>query len=369
MKAALALVLALVPALCAAQDSGAAAPWFDQLSARAAEAFNANRSAEAMGLFSQAVKLKPEWAEGWWALGTLHYEANQYPECRDALTRMVAIDETAVAGWALLGLCEFETKDFDASFQHLKRAHTMFPPGSSGQLLDVANYHLGLLLTRQGAFELSQEILVRVAEHVKDNPGMIFGSGLPALRMAILPAEAPENQKEVVFLAGKTFWDLSTRPPAEAEADFAALVAKYPSFPNVHYFYGTYLAVHRPEAAEAEFLQELRVQPDGVPARVQLVLRYLLEQRLDEALKLAREAVTLSPDSVGTQLALGRVLRERGDHPGALAAFLAAKRLDPGSPAIRPYLVTEYRALGRTDDMRREQSDYDRLKAEQKNWP
>jgi tetratricopeptide (TPR) repeat protein len=361
--------LALFPLFCAAQDAGPTAPSFDQLSARAAEAFNANRSAEAVDLFTQALKLKPSWPEGWWALGTLHYDANQYPECRDDLTRLVALDESAIAGWALLGLCEFETKDFDASFQHLKRAHTMFPPGSSGQLLDVANYHLGLLLTRQGAFELSQEILVRVAEHVKDNPGMMFGCGLPALRMAILPAEVPKDQKEAVFLAGKTFWDLTTRPPAQAEADFATLLAKYPSFPSVHYFYGTYLAVHRPDTADAEFIQELHITPDSVPARVQLVLRYLLEQRIEEALKLAREAVALSPDSVGTQLALGRVLRERGDHDGALAAFLAAKRLDPVSPAVRPYLITEYRALGRMDDMRREQADYDLLKSAQKNWP
>ena len=268
-----------------------------------------------------------------------------------------------------MGLCEFETKQYDQSFQHLKRAHTLVPQGSGGRLLDVADYHLGLVLTRQGAFELSQEILVRVAEHVKESTEMMFGCGLASLRMPIPPADVPADQREVVFLAGKTFWDLATHPPADAEADFATLLAKYPNFPNVHYFYGTYLAVHRPDEAPAEFLKELKITPDSVPARVQLALRYLLDEKLDDALKLSREAVKLSPDSPGTQLTLGRVLRAKGDHQGALEAFLAAKRLDPVSPEIRLYLVTEYRALGQKDEMRREQAEHDELKATQKNWP
>ena len=48
---------------------------------------------------------------------------------------------------------------------------------------------------------------------------------------------------------------------------------------------------------------------------------------------------------------------------------LAAERLDPVTPSIRLYLVNVYRALGRMEDMRRENSEYARLKAEQSNWP
>jgi len=170
-------------------------------------------------------------------------------------------------------------------------------------------------------------------------------------------------------MAGKAFWDLATQPPDEAEADFKTLVSKYSKFPNVHYFYGTYLAARDPERCAPEFLQELRVTPDSVPARVQLALRYVLEGKLDQALKLTREAVALSPDSVGAQLALAKTLRTQGDDEGALSALLAAERLDPVSPAIRLQIVNEYRALGRIEDMRRENAEYTRLKAEQANWP
>jgi tetratricopeptide (TPR) repeat protein len=336
----------------------------------ARQAYEADRTEEAVELYSRAVKLRADWSQGWWALGMIEYQRDRYPECRDALTRMVKLDPSAAPGFALLGLCEFRTKQYDAAFQHLKKAHMLVPltqPG--GPLLDIADYHLALLLSQQGAFEVAQEILMRVARKVHNNPEMMFAAGLPALRMPIVPADIPAKQRDIVTMAGKAFWDLATQPPEEAEADFKALVSKYPKFPNVHYFYGTYLAARHPEQCAPEFLQELSISPDSVPARVQLTLRYVLDDRLDEALKLAREAVTLSPDSVGAQLALAKALRAQGKNESALAALLAAQRLDPVSPVIRLYLVNAYRALGRLEDMRRENAEYGRLKAEQANWP
>jgi tetratricopeptide (TPR) repeat protein len=360
-------ILVLLASLAAGQ---APANTFEDLSNRARQAYEANHTDEAVDLYSRAVKLRPDWAQGWWAMGMIEYQRDHYSACRDALTRMVALDASASAGWALLGLCEFSTKQYDASFEHLKKAHMLVSVRQAGgELLDIADYHLAMLLTRQGAFEVAQEVLVRVALKVRSNPDMMFAAGLTGLRLPILPSDVPVKQHEVVNMAGKAFWDLATQPPAEAEKDFRALIAKYPKFPNVHYFYGTYLAARHPEQCAPEFLEELRVTPDSVPARVQLALRYTVEGKLDEAVKMSREAVALSPDSVGAQLALADTLRAQGNDEAALAAFLQAKELDPVSPKIRLFLVNVYRALGRIDDMHREQSEYERLKAEQSNWP
>lgn len=367
MKLSIAIVLCIASAA-----AGQTTPQsFEQLSAKAQQAYDAKQDDEATRLFSEAVKLRPDWAEGWWALGMIDYDHDRYPECRDELSRMVALDASAAPGWALLGLCEFRTRQYDLAFEHLKKAHMLVPvkePG--GQLLVIANYHLAMLLTRQGAFEVAQEILVlHVAPTVHDNPEMMFAGGVASLRMPILPSDVPANQHDVVAMAGKAFWDLATRPPEEAESDFKSLLAAYPNFPSVHYFYGTFLGARHPEQSAPEFLAELRVDPENVPARVQLALRYVVEGKTDEALKYAREAVALSPDSVGAQLALGDALRSGGDDEHALTAYLAAERLDSVSPKIRLFLANTYRALGREGDMRREQAEYSRLKSEQPNWP
>ena len=362
--------ISLLLLLATAQVAQSPPQTFEELSAKAQQAYEANHPDEAAELYASAVKVRPDWAEGWWAIGMIAYERDRYPECRDALARMVQLDASAAPGWALLGLCEFRTRQYDIAFQHLKKAHMLVPvtqPG--GQLMDIADYHLGLLLTRQGAFEVAQEFLMRVARKVHNNSEMMFAAGLPSLRMAILPSDVPENQRDVVTMAGKAFWDLATQEPEVAEADFTALVSKYPKFPNVHYFYGTYLAARHPEQCAPEFLKELSITPDSVPARVELALEYILDGKLDEALKFARQAVALSPDSVGAQLAHAKALQSRGDREGALAAYLAAEHLDPVSPVIRLYLVNTYRALGRIEEMRKEKAEYDRLKAEQANWP
>ena len=343
---------------------------FDELSGKAQQAYEAKQDEEAARLYAEAVKLRPDWTAGWWALGMIDYERDRYPECRDELTRMVALDASAAPGWALLGLCEFRTKQYDLAYEHLKKAHMLVPGKQpSIPLLDIANYHLAMLLSRQGDFELAQAILMEVAIRAPNNPDMMFAAGVASLRMPILPSDVPANQHSVVAMAGKTFWDLVSRPPEEAESDFKSLLAAYPSFPNVHYFYGEFLGARHPEQSASEFLAELRVDPESVPARVQLALRYIVEGNAAEALKYAREAVALSPDSVGTQLALGEALRAGGDDEHALPAYLAAERLDPLDFKIRLYLANDYRALGREDDMRREQSEYSRLKSEQQNWP
>jgi len=347
-----------------------ASPSFDELSAKAQQAYDAKHDEEAARLYAEAVRLQPDWAQGWWALGTIAYELDQYPACRDALTRMLALDASAAAGWALLGLCEFNVKEYDPALEHLKKAHMLVPvkaPG--GQLLDMANYHLALLLTRQGAFEVAQEVLMHVALRAPNNAEMIFAAGLPSLRMSILPSDVPADQHDVVAMAGRAFWDLATKPPEQADSDFNALVEAHPKFPNVHYFYGTFLGARDPDKCAAEFLEELRINPQSVPARVQLALRYIVEGKPREALKYAKGAVTLSPDSVGSQLALGEALRASGDDAHALSAYQAAEKLDPVSPKIRLYLANAYRALGRADEMRHEQDEYRRLKAEQQNWP
>ena len=64
---------------------------FSDLSARAQQAYKAQNDAEAKRLFTAAVKLRPTWTEGWWALGMINYQQDQYADCRDSLKQMVKL--------------------------------------------------------------------------------------------------------------------------------------------------------------------------------------------------------------------------------------------------------------------------------------
>jgi hypothetical protein len=46
-------------------------PTFEDLSTRARQAYEADHPEEAAQLYGRAVKMRPDWAQGWWALGMI----------------------------------------------------------------------------------------------------------------------------------------------------------------------------------------------------------------------------------------------------------------------------------------------------------
>ena len=96
---------------------------FDSLSKRADAARQQNREEEARAFYKQALKLKPDWREGWWYLGTLQYDANHYPEAIAALQKLVLLAPQIGPAWAFLGLSEFESKDYENALAHLEKTY------------------------------------------------------------------------------------------------------------------------------------------------------------------------------------------------------------------------------------------------------
>src|SRR5580765_7989885 len=85
-----------------------AAADFQTLFKKADAAREAEQTEDAIRLYKSALKAKPDSAEGWWYLGLLYYESDQYPEGRDAFRRLTSLKRDMALAWAMLGLCEFE---------------------------------------------------------------------------------------------------------------------------------------------------------------------------------------------------------------------------------------------------------------------
>src|SRR4051794_5496334 len=78
--------LALLVAACSITCSVAAAT-FEDLAAQATAARAANHLPEAVKLYRQALEANSTWDEGWWYVGTILYDADDYKGCREALTQ------------------------------------------------------------------------------------------------------------------------------------------------------------------------------------------------------------------------------------------------------------------------------------------
>jgi tetratricopeptide (TPR) repeat protein len=338
---------------------------FEEVSKRADAARASDQITEAIGLYREAVKLRPGWIDGWWWLGSLLYEQDRFDEAVPSFKKFVSIAPKKAPGFAFLALCEFETHDFASSLQHFAEWGRRGSPGDDA-LLDVAGFHWALLLTRQGRFVESLYLLAAKARKLGRSPALIEAMGIASLHIANLPEDYPAERRELVWLAGQAafYSAVDAFPRANAYAD--RLLVHYDHEPNVHYFRGTLFSFQKEfAAAEKEYRQELALSPQHVPSIIELAFVYIDDLRPDHAVPLAERAVAVDPNNPRARYALGRALLDTGRIQESATQLEVAKRLAPGSAQIHFSLAKTYKALGRNKEAQQETAAFVSLKDKQ----
>jgi tetratricopeptide (TPR) repeat protein len=317
-----------------------------------------------MRLYKQAVGLKPSFVEGWWYLGMLHYEADQYPEGRADFHHVTALKPQMSLAWAMLGLCEFELKEYDSALIHLEHADQLRIPNEQG-FYDVSKYHFALLLIRAGRFEPAVKIAGDFARQGKDSPQFTEAMGLAALRKPLLPNELPPLEREMVLDVGHVLCDSAARRAAEAERDRLELLRKYPSTPQIHYLSGTMLLASDSDKALEEWNAELAISPDHPQALVSIAAEYLKRGEYQTALPYAEKAVEENPKDFAAHAILGQILAEGNlDVPRGTHELETAVRLAPWQPQVHFALGTAYAKAGRKADAAKEREEFLRLRGQ-----
>ena len=333
---------------------------FDAIAAKAEAARQAGHLDDAVLLFQQALKIKPDWMEGTWSLGTSLYELDRFADARDAFRKVLARHEDNGTAWAFKGLCEFHLKNFDTALSDLLQARNRGVTASRA-VFEVSRYHTAILSTRMEQYEQALSIFADFGLEGNDSPRIIEGMGLATLRMPLLPDELPGDKRELVMMAGRAQYFMSARLGSAAQNAFDALANRYPETPNVHYAFGVFLMAEQPEAAVEEFKRELRVSPQHVWAKVQIAFSLIKRGEYAEAKPWAKEAVDGAPTAFVARNALGQILLETGDVDGAIRELEAGVKLASDSPAMHFALARAYRRAGRSADAAREQAEFTRL--------
>lgn len=317
-----------------------------------------NKIDDAIAVYKKGVALRPSWDEGWWYLGTLYYDLDQYPAGRDAFKHLTLIKPQVAAAWALLGLCEYETRDYANSLKHLGRGITL-GVDTEQNISDVVHYHFALLLTRNGQFEQAMKTLGLFAQRNLDQPDYVEAMGIAALRKPLLPTELPPSEREMVLDVGRAMYDATALKTVVAAAEFKTVVQKYSTQPNIHYLYGSFLLFSDVDAGVAELKRELEVSPTHVPTLVTLASEYLKVQDYKTGLPFAEKAVDANPTSFPAHAVLGRILCEGGiDEPRGVKELEKARALEPASPQVHMALATAYAKVGRKDDAAKERQEF-----------
>ena len=333
---------------------------FDRVLKAATEARQAQKWQEAIELYGQLVKLKPDYVEGYWYQGTAYYTLEDYTRCRETFRRVVKLAPKNGAAYAFLGLCGFALKDYDRALQHLLQSRIL-GVGDTPDLGSVARYHAALLMGRAEQFEQALETLGEFANEGDDNPRVIEAMGLATLRMPLLPNELPADRREMVLMAGRASYMMATRNTAGADKAFEALAIRYPETANVHYAYGVFLLQEQSDKAIEEFKRELELQPGHPSSLMQLAYEYLKRGDAAAALPWAQEAVKVAPNAFPARKALGQALLESGDVDGAIRELELGIKLAPESPSLHFQIARAYQRAGRLEDATRAREEFTRL--------
>jgi tetratricopeptide (TPR) repeat protein len=340
--------------------TAAASAEFERLVQEGTEARQAERWEDAIRLYASAVKIKPDYVEGYWYQGTAYYSLDNYTKGAETFRKVVRLAPKNGAAYAFLGLCEFGLKDYDRALQHLLQSRIL-GVGDTADLGNVARYHAAILMTRMEQFEQALETLGEFAAEGNDNPRVIEAMGVATLRMAMLPTEAPPDRREMVLMAGRASYMMATRNTASAAKAFEALVARYPETPNVHYAYGVYLLQEQSDRAIEEFKQELVLQPAHAWSLMQIAFEYLKRGEAPAAVPWAQQSVAAAPNAFSSHKALGQALLETGDVDGAIKELQIGIKLAPDSPGLHFTLAKAYQRAGKAEDAAREREEFTRL--------
>jgi len=341
-------LLALLPAFAVH------AATFEELAARANGAREANKISDAIGLYQQALQLKPDWAEGLWFLGTLAYDTDQYEIGRRAFSEFVKLQENAGGGWSFLGLCEFETGDYPHALEHIQRGLKM-ATGLDPSIDQVLRFHEAMLLTRMGLFDQAMPRYMPLVQRRIQNPVLTLAVGLTSLHQPLLPKDLPMEKQDLVAAVGNAarLWMLGDT--AKTGPAFQALLKSYPNAPGVHYFYASYLLSFRPaEEAMVELKRELELNPHNPDARATIALLMVRAGASNAALPLARQAAEDGPTCPMAQFTYGLILGENAELQQAIQRLETAERLDPANLEYHMGLAGLYSKAGRHEDARRE---------------
>lgn len=328
--------------------------------ARDAErALEDNHPQQALALYRKGVTENPGWTEGWWHVGTLLYDADDYAGAATAFGRAAALEPKSGQTWIMLGLSEAKLHQNAEAIDHLSQGRKLGIPDEP-QLHHVVLYTLGMLWLEmgetRGGFDHAQETLDGLVRDKVESDELTTALGLAVLRQ-----RPPGNDRDVVRAAGEAeVLAAQLERRMEARRAYQSLAATYPKVPGVQFAYGKFLvAIQLDDEAVAAFQRELQNSPNHVLARLGIVG---LKSRTDaaSALPYAEEAVKLAPDLPETHYLLGSLLIDV-DVKRAIDELEIARKAEPNVAKVYFALSHAYTRANRAADASRARAEFARL--------
>lgn len=326
------LTVALLAQSNSAPQQNPGAATFEAAAKSATAAREAGHADEAIRDYRRALEINAGWEEGWWYLGTLLYDADRYSEATPAFQKLVDLVPNAGPAWNFLGLCEFETKDYANSLEHLQKGLAL-GDADDPETARVAKYHFALLLIRSGDSDQAATLLAPTLGQGEVPAQIKTALALAMLHVPLLPKEVDPSQDALIYAAGEAASALAQNNSAKALTLFPSLLKDYPGTPYLHCAYAKALAsAGRDDEALKQQREEARISPNSPLPWIEISQLDLRMQHPQEALHAAEEALQRSPDSPASYRTVANAFRALGKKEKAAEQLAFAEKLAPEMP-------------------------------------
>ena len=335
---------------------------FATLAAQADQASQQDRLDEAIVLYRKALAIRPSWSEGWWSLGTIQYDRNNFKSAAGAFQHAATLEPKKGSPRVMLGLCQFELGDDDNALKNIQAGRELGTTPDP-EFQHVMLYHEGLLLLRKGRFATAEDAISQlIIEHVSTDEATL-ALGMAALRM--LPQNLPSDGapgRDVVLGVGKAESLVVLKQFEKSKQAYEQLVREFPEYPNLQYAYGHFLLeINDVDDAVAAFQHEIKNSPASVPARLQIAaVRYQSDSAA--GLPYAQEAVKLAPQLPFAHYLCGLLLLDTGDFQQAIPHLEMAVKGLTKEAGVYFALGQAYAKAGRKQDAAHARATFVRLK-------
>jgi len=350
----------LLPLLLAVATT---AQTFENLAAQADAARQANHLDRAASLYREALAMRPAWADGWWYLGTLLYDRDDYAGASQALEKAVQRSPKSGNATAMLGLCEARLGRHQDALEHLRKALALGVQDT--RLRPVVLYTEGTLWLAAGEFAEAQTTLDQLIHEGSGQEEAIVALGQAVL--GVRPedmASADRATRDAVWQAGWAEHFAARGDVHLALAQYRKLAADFPQLHNVHFACGRFLlANHFDNEAVAAFRREIQNDPRHLLARLGIA-GALAASDPAAGLPYAEQAVKLAPGLGEAHYLLGVLLLDTGSTARAIAELETARWKQPADTRVYFALVRAYSQAHRPADAARARAEFVRLNEE-----
>ncbi|MGH9629197.1 MAG: tetratricopeptide repeat protein [Bryobacteraceae bacterium] len=308
----------------------------------------------------------PDLAREHFTRGVELLKAGQDQRASEELKRAAELRPDLIQAKVLYGLALFRSGRASAGEQQA-RAALEKEPGNPQAL-----HLLGLCLLRQdrldegiGTLEAALEAQPGNIDAAATLATVYVGRGEVDKAEALLEGPLAKVERAETFLVRGVVAKARNNWVSAAET-LGHAVRLNPKLPVAHSELAhTFLLMGDSERAEAEFRNELELQPGDFHASIYLAWHYMKERRYRDALPLLEAAGLRKPDNAGVLYLQGQAHQVLGDNAKAAVLLERAITKEPDFMPAHVLLARAYAKLGRMEDARREKTVITRLREEE----